>query len=378
MFRKTEKYGMSGILTALIILTASVMPANAATKATSDENTVYPAGDNAAVFVTPAFGKYPKPLLVSMTPAEIRVISNSQEQVDSLAGVNPLTARLVTWYIEPSAANSPTLKLARRSLIATQAMFEALGIYDAKATSIVIGRTQKFIKNTVSNLGCDPDLSRMNGQYLMGASVCSDTIIVMNLTGYLFLTSSNQRVTPAMELRPEPTISSMNYLVVDRNISGLSHEWAHSVRTLMAGGDVPPGEPAWMREGFAELVAGISRVRAFPIRMSYLDFHAIKVHLFSNWPARCQYGLRTYANNSDILAGCEYYKGLMAVELLLSDFGGLAKLMKLYKDTSILRSFEASFKTNYNMTLPEFEVLGDQYINDIAKIGFLRTSAQAQ
>ena len=102
MFRKTEKYGMSGVLTALIVLAASVMPANAATKVTSDENTVYPAGDNAAVFVTPAFGKYPKPLLVSMTPAEIRVISNSQEQVDSLAGVNPLTARLVTWYIEPS------------------------------------------------------------------------------------------------------------------------------------------------------------------------------------------------------------------------------------------------------------------------------------
>ena len=378
MFRKTEKYGMSGILTALIILTASVMPANAATKATSDENTVYPAGDNAAVFVTPAFGKYPKPLLVSMTPAEIRVISNSQEQVDSLAGVNPLTARLVTWYIEPSAANSPTLKLARRSLIATQAMFEALGIYDAKATSIVIGRTQKFIKNTVSNIGCNPDLSRMNGQYLMGASVCSDTIIVMNLTGYLFLTSANQQLTPYLEKKVEPPISSMNYLIVDRNISGLSHEWAHSVRTLMAGGDVPTGEPAWMREGFAELVAGLSRVKAFPIRMSYMDFHAIKIHLFSNWPSRCKLELHHYRIDAPELAGCEYYSGLMATELLLSDHGGLASLMQLYKETGRTRSFEQSFFNHYAMTVDEFEASADVYISDIAKIGFLRTSAQAQ
>jgi hypothetical protein len=204
----------------------------------------------------------------------------------------------------------------------------------------------------------------------MGSSLCSDTIIVMNLSGYLFLTTPGQTVTREMETRPEPPIASQSYLLVHRNIAGLSHEWAHSVRTLMAGGEVPPGEPAWMREGFAEMVSGLARVKTFPLRTSYADFHAVKIHLFSNWASRCKLNLRAYAENSNILAGCEYYKGLIGVEILLSDFGGLAKLMKLYKDTSVLRSFEASFLTNYGMTLPEFELIADHYINDIAKIPF--------
>ncbi len=378
VFRKTGKYGMSGIFTALVALAVSVLPASATSGAVSEQNQVYSAGDNSAVFITPAFGKYPKPLLVTVTPDELRVVNNAQAQMGSLNKTNPLTARLVTWFIEPSAQNSPTVNLARKSLLATQAIFESMGIYDAKATSIVIGRSQQYIKRTVEKLGCFPDLSRTRGQYLMGSSLCNDTVIVMNLTGYLFLTSANQQLSTYLEKRAEPPLASMNYLIVDRNISGLSHEWAHSVRTLMAGGDVPPGEPAWMREGFAELVAGLSRVKAFPVRMSYMDFHAIKIHLFSNWPSRCKLELHHYRLNAPELAGCEYYNGLMATELLLSDHGGLASLMQLYKETGRTRSFEQSFFNHYAMTLDEFEFGADAYISEIAKIGFLRTSAQAQ
>ena len=327
-------------------------------------------GDNTALVITPGFGAYKAPLIATMTPAEMRIINKAQEEVKRVNIVKPLSARLVTWYIEPSALNSPTVKLARKTLLGTQAMFEGLGIFEAKATSIVIGRTQKFLNETVTRLGCFPSLSRTWGQHLMGSSLCSDTIIVMNLSGYLFLTTPGQTVTREMETRPEPPIASQSYLLVHRNIAGLSHEWAHSVRTLMAGGEVPPGEPAWMREGFAEMVSGLARVETFPLRTSYADFHAVKIHMFSNWASRCKLNLRAYAENSNILAGCEYYKGLIAVEILLSDFGGLAKLMKLYKDTSVLRTFEASFLTNYGMTLPEFEVIADHYINDIAKIPF--------
>ena len=326
--------------------------------------------ENTRLVITPGFGAYKAPLFATMTPAEMRIINKAQEEVNRVNVVKPQSARLVTWYVEPSAVNSPTVKLARKTLLGTQAMFEGLGIFEAKATSIVIGRTQKFLDETVTRLGCFPDLSRTWGQHLMGSSLCSDTIIVMNLSGYLFLTTPGQTVTREMETRPEPPIASQSYLIVHRNIAGLSHEWAHSVRTLMAGGEVPVGEPAWMREGFAEMVSGLARVKTFPLRTSYADFHAVKIHLFSNWASRCKLNLRAYAQNSDILAGCEYYKGLIAVEILLSDFGGLAKLMKLYKDTSVLRTFEASFLTNYGMTLPEFEVLADQYINDIAKIPF--------
>ena len=353
--------------TILIALLSSLSSIPAQARA---EDQVVSQSENISLVITPGFGAYIAPLIATMTPAEMRIINKAQEQVISVSVVKPLSARIVTWYIEPSAVNSPTVKLARRTLLGTQAMFEGLGIFEAKATSIVIGRTQKFLRETVTKLGCYPNLSRTWDQHLMGSSLCSDTIIVMNLSGYLFLTTPGQVVTREMETRPEPPIALQSYLLVHRNIAGLSHEWAHSVRTLMAGGEVPVGEPAWMREGFAEMVSGLARVKAFPARTSYADFHALKIHMFSNWASRCKLSLRAYAQNSDILAGCEYYKGLIAVEILLSDFGGLAKLMKLYKDTSVLRTFEASFLTNYGMTLPEFEVLADQYINDIAEIPF--------
>jgi hypothetical protein len=354
-----------GLILGFAVLSVSVMSSRV-----HAENEIIPIGENFGVFVTPPFGKYPKPLLVTMTPAEVRVINRSQQEVDPISVVKPVTTRLVTWYVEPSAANSPTLRLARRSLVATQAIFEALGIYEAQATSIVVGRTQKFLKKTVKALGCDPDLSITGGQHLMGSSLCEDSVIVMNLTGYLFLVNSTQKLTAALEMKPEPPIASMDYRIVDRNISALSHEWAHSVRGLLSGGRVAFGEPAWMREGFAELVAGFSRVKAFPLRMQYSDFHAIKIHLFSNWQNQCQGSLRDYAVRLGVLAGCEYHNGLMAVELLLSEFGGLRKLLKLYKDTSVLRGFEASFLTNYGMTLPEFELLANKFIDDIAEIPF--------
>ena len=355
----------------LVVFGASeISPAHAAPAIVKSENETSPSGENTAVVVTPGFGAYKAPLIATMTPAEMRIVNKAQEEVRRVNIVKPQSARLVTWYVEPSAVNSPTVKLARKTLLGTQAMFEGLGIFEAKATSIVIGRTQKFLRETVTKLGCYPNLSRTWGQHLMGSSLCSDTIIVMNLSGYLFLTTPGQLVTKEMETRPEPPIASQSYLLVHRNISGLSHEWAHSVRTLMAGGEVPVGEPAWMREGFAEMVSGLARVKTFPLRTSYADFHAVKIHLFTNWASRCKLDLRGYAVDSDILAGCEYYKGLIGVEILLSDFGGLEKLMKLYKDTSVLRSFEASFLTNYGLTLPEFEVLADKYINDIAKIPF--------
>ena len=332
-------------------------------------NEIVPVGDNFRVFITPAFGKYPKPLPVTMTPAEIRVIKNTQRVVAPIPRKVPATRRVVKWFIEPSAVDSRTLKLARRSLEATQILFEAIGIYDAQATSIVVGRTQKYISNTLATLGCVPNLTATAGQFLMAASRCNDSVIVLNLTGMLFLTSASQKITAEMESRPEPLMASMNYLVVDRNISALSHEWAHSVRALMSGGHVPIGEPAWMREGFAELIAGLSRVKAFPLAMQYSDFHAIKLHLFTNWQSRCQGQLIEYKFVTE-LGGCEYEIGLMAVELLLSDFGGLTKLMQLYRDTRVLVDFEASFQTNYGISWADFKVLAQKYIDDIDAIPF--------
>jgi hypothetical protein len=110
-------------------------------------------GDNTALVITPGFGAYKAPLIATMTPAEMRIINKAQEEVKRVNIVKPLSARLVTWYVEPSALNSPTVKLARKTLLGTQAMFEGLGIFEAKATSIVIGRTQKFLNETVTRIG---------------------------------------------------------------------------------------------------------------------------------------------------------------------------------------------------------------------------------
>jgi len=320
------------------------------------------------VSVTPPYGAWPRGLSTTFSLQEARIVRDLQGVVDVLSETEevPRAVEYVNWHIEPSAEASPLLALARRSLLETQLLFERAGVLEVQRTDIVVGRTQAFLRSTVRSLGCNPDLSRTGGAYLMGASLCGNTVITVDLTGLIFLVRAGQQLAPWMEAAPEPPLASLPYQVVDRAVAVLSHEWAHAVRFVAAGATQPPGEPFWFREGFAEWVALASRVRAFEPGMSYLDAHAIRLHLFSNWPSRCSTDFAAYRLRGSVAGGCEYYLGLLAVELLVFRYGGFARIVDVYRHAASGTPFAASFRAVYGVSLSAFESESSEYILGVA------------
>lgn len=323
---------------------------------------------NPLVTVDPTFGRHTTPVRIFMTPAEVATVRRMPAEISSLGLGVAATAAAARWMVESTAVGSETLELSRRVLDRLQALFERLGLVRVSTTYVVIGRTQKFINDSLASLDCYPNLVRTGGVHLMGASLCNRRVIVINLTGYFFLRRAGDELTTAMEVLAEPPINSLNYRIADRNISGLAHEWAHIARASETDGFVAPDEPAWMREGFAELMAGIAHAYAFPRRLSYLRFHVVRLRKFADWGNYCTEPLRRYRQDSDLLAGCEYYLGALSVEYLVARMGGLETLIELLKKSSRLMNFEWAFRTVYGMSLDTFEAKMDSYLGAIADL----------
>lgn len=302
-----------------------------------------------------------------MTDLELKIIGKISDIVKESSAMVPRTAQSIEWHVEPSARGSRTLQLSREVLVALQRLLEHEGWASVPPTVIVIARSQDYINRTLESIGCLPNLVRTGGIHLMGETVCGHRVIVINLTGYFFLRSVADRITPEMEIQPEPPIRSVGFRLADRNISGLAHEWAHVARAAAAFGEVPSDEPAWMREGFAELMAGIARVRAYPTRMTYLTFHVVRLRKFAPWTSTCTADLNTYRSASAYLGGCEYYVGPLAVELLLANFGGIPALFRLYALAAGGTEFTKAFRMMYGIELVAFERLADRYLDGIRR-----------
>lgn len=320
------------------------------------------------VRVDPAFGAHEGPIAARLTAQELRVVSRIERIVSGSTLTVPQTARMIGWWIEPVAVGSRTLALSREVLVALQRLLEHEGWITVPPTAVVIARTQAYINDTLKTLGCFPNLVRTGGVHLMGETVCGHRVVVINLTGYLFLRSVSDRITPEMESRPEPTMSRVGFRLADRNISGLAHEWAHVARAAAAYENVPADEPAWMREGFAELMAGIARVRAFPTRMTYLTFHVVRLRKFAPWTSACVRPLRSYRVATTYLGGCEYYVGTLAVELLLANHGGIPALFRLYALAARGIEFATAFRQTYGFDLSTFEAKADTYLSGIRRV----------
>lgn len=313
------------------------------------------------------YGNTSTPMTARLTVSERRVISAVQSLIDRRP--NPVydSSRVLTWVIEPSAKSSMTLAMSRRVLNTLQQIFDINNFRDTTKTTVVVGRTQAFLQQEVRRRGCNPDLDRTNGVFLMAAAVCNRRFIVINLTGYFFLVSPSQSLTQVLESRKEPAISRTSSFIVDRNLSGLAHEWAHVARAASGSGEVQPDEPAWIKEGFAEFMSGIARVQTYRDKMSYKTFHILRLRRFADWASRCTESLRRYRGDTFKVNGCEYYVGPLAVELLVADFGGLPNLLKLWAESNLQRDFASAFETVYGMTLTAFEQIADDYIAEIAR-----------
>lgn len=318
------------------------------------------------VTIKPPYGYSNSKITVRLSKSEVDIVRRLQALSVKQNYPPNITAIPIIWKLEPGVEKSQTFQLARRGLFATEELLGRPGEIDPYPIVIIVGRTQDFFRQEVAALGCAPDLRTTADQYLMGSTLCNRRVIVINLTGYYFLRYYGQKITTTMELKPEPTISAVSYLLVLRNIGSLAHEWTHVVRVLPSQGRVSSTEPAWLNEGMSEVLSGMSSVRASLGTMNYLQFHIIRLRKFSNWPNSCRLSLTAYRRASTTLGGCEYLRGAAAVELLVANYGGVRKLMALYDDANDTDDFFSSFQRIYGMSMRTFELKADKYARYIS------------
>jgi len=333
---------------------------------------VAPAAQSSAssrvLLTRPPFGYSKGVLRTALSSQESVVLSRMAKLSLSLIPNWGISDVNVEWHVEPSASPSPIYKMQKKVLLAAQQILFRYTLIDGWPVNIVVGRTQQFIKSQLANLGCSVALPEFNGVVLMGATVCNRRVIVINLTGYLFLYRASQSLTTAMEIQQEPALSRIPYLIVDRDIAGLAHEWAHVYRAWGARGDVQTDEPAWMREGWAEVIGGLARVKAYPTKYSYEAFHAISLRHFYDWQHNCAHTIGSYRDVNLAPRSCQYTVGALAVEYLLAHYGGPSKLLLAYRYENITSSFIQAFKSVYGFPLEFFEHEVDRYLATIRRV----------
>lgn len=319
------------------------------------------------VTIKPPYGYYTSPIRARFSKSEVDIVRRMQNlAVNWNADTQPI-GNTLRWRIEPSAADSPTIAIGIKAFYAARAFLSIPINESTLPVIIIIGRTQEFLRLEVNKLGCQPQLALYEGVYIMGATICNRSVIVINLTGYLFVRSLTQKITLEMERRPEPAISATSYIIVGRNISGLAHEWTHVARNRLTDGFVPDNEPAWFREGLGEVVSGLALVKATNSQFSYTHFHMIRLRKFSNWYDTCGGRLSKFRGNGSLPSGCEYLRGAAALELLIANYGGITKITKLYEHMRESGDFFSSFSHTYGMTIPQFEARADNYTRYISQ-----------
>jgi hypothetical protein len=319
------------------------------------------------VTIKPPYGYYVAPIRARYSKSEVDIVRRMQKIALTWNSADQPIGNTLRWRIEPSAADSPTIALGVRAFYAARA-FLSIPINESTVPiTIIIGRTQAFLRQQVNALGCQPQLALYEGEYIMGATICNRSVIVINLTGYLFVRSLTQKITREMEQRREPPLAATSYRIVGRNISGLAHEWAHVARNRLTDGFVPDNEPAWFREGLGEVISGLALVKSSNNRMTYNHFHMIRLRKFSNWYDVCGGRLSKFRGNNSLPRGCEYLRGAAALELLIANYGGIPKIVSLYEQMRESGDFFSSFKVVYKMTVAQFEARADNYTRYISQ-----------
>lgn len=317
------------------------------------------------VTVVPPYGFYDPPIRVRLSATERRVIARLGREALTWNVPDADTGRPAVWHVEPAARNSPTLALARRVLATVRSFLAWEGTYVPAPVHIVVGRTQEYLEETVGRLGCAPRRTVGEAVFLMGSTICNGSVIVINLTGYLFIRRRDQELTEYLERLREPPISATWYLIADRNMRSLAHEWVHVARFSPQSLRIARNEPVWMREGVAEILSGMAAVRATGGRLSYVEHHVISARKFTDWTSRCTRPLRDYRTRETGGAGCEYFAGAAAASLLLADHGGLTTLREYYRAADAVGDWVTAFAAVFGMTLDAFEAKADRYIDQL-------------
>jgi hypothetical protein len=325
------------------------------------------------VLITPTIGAYRKPFRAFLTTRELDVMTRMGVRLRAARKVPLRVVNTGVFHVEPGSGDSPLFLAQRTVLRELQRVLEKYnGTIADWRVDIVVGRSQAYLKSTLASLGCNADFSQTDGVVQMGAALCGRHYLADNLTGYLFLRSSDDILTGAMERAREPRVGSIPYLVAMRNLSGLAHEWAHIYRAAGQNGRVFTDEPAWVREGLAEIWSGIAIVNSNIARMTYTDWHVIRLRRFLDWSRRCNVKLIDFRTGSAATNGCEYFIGPLAIELLIARHGGLENLIKVFHLNDPEQGFLDDFEEVYGMTLGDFEKEADAYIAGVREAELTR------
>jgi hypothetical protein len=352
--RDSDMFSVRRIVAFLLVL--SFMPPVAPIEAKDPEGEY--------VQVKPLVGFSSTPIRKYLTTMERQVLAEVEQRIRALPDKQIGRDALAVWHVEPSVVSSATYRLQLNVLQSLRKMLAGVDGFTANSRiDIVVARTQQFIQSVLQELDCSPDLSAFDGQILMGAALCNRRVIVTNLTGYLFLTKPEQRVTPEMERRPEPSISRTPYRFVARNTSALAHEWMHFFRRAGLSGNVAPDEPLWFSEGFAEFWADIAKVRLFGDDDALTRFHVVRLRDFYDWARKCPGPLSRY--RIDRGTTCEYHLGTIAFQYLVANHGGLEQTARAFRLDGRITSFAQGFQVLFGLSLEEFEAQADVYIETI-------------
>lgn len=330
--------------------------------------TLVPGYDGRWVTVRPPLGSYVAPLRVYVTRQEFEMARRLEALTARPVSTPFPTAADVRWWVEPSARLSPTLIRQHRVWNSLQWMVERYAqVRQSWRVDLIVGRSQHFIRDSLAAVGCRPDLSDFGGVVLMGATVCNRTVIVINLTGFLFLHRSSQSLTAEMEVRPEPSVGAQPYLIVERNNLALAHEWVHVLRSAIIGAIIREGDPIWFREGYAHVMSLIARSKASRMQIDYVDAHVMELRYDRRQLANCPGSLARYRTSGAMVHGCGYTLGALAMEYLFSYYGGVARLMTMFRLTNDGVTFGDAFAHVYGLSLAEFERRADGFINNVRK-----------
>ena len=269
----------------------------------------------------------------------------------------------VVWHVEATAGTSATWGAQRLILDSlASAVVRAGGLSPGWRVDVVVARSRGYVSRTLAQLRCNADLSRTGGVVLMGATVCGRHVIVMNITGFLFLVRSDQELTEQLETRAEPALLRIPYRLNVRNPGALAHEFAHMWRAAESNGAVPADEPAWFAEGFAEYWAGIATVASRWSARTYEDWHVLRARDFVDWQDQCREPISSYGRATTLGQGCEYHLGLLAVEYLFSRFDSMAGVVEAVRTVAGNGSFANGFRAAFGVSLERFEADADNYI----------------
>ena len=329
---------------------------------------VVPAYDGRWVTVRPPLGSYAAPLRVFVTRQEFEM-SRRLEALTARPVTSPFsTAADVRWWVEPSVAHSPTLARQHRVWNALQWMVDRYAqVRQSWRVDLIVARSQHYVRDALRRIGCSPDLSAFGGVVLMGATLCNRTVIVINVTGFLFLRRSSDSLTSAMEARPEPSLGSQPYLIVERNNLALAHEWVHVLRSAIIGAVIREEDPIWFREGYAHVMSLIARSKASRMQVDYVNAHVMSLRYDRRQLASCPGSLARYRASDALVHGCGYTLGALAMEYLFSYYGGVARLMTMFRLTNDGVTFGDAFAHVYGIPLEEFERRADGFINNVRK-----------